>query len=222
MATITAIKGSLSLTGNAPIVSVPRIEPITIADVEQQIRFSVTGQESHIEHLITSVREMCEGITRRSLIVKQEILTLDFFPCNRGYVELPGPPLRSVESIKYLDTDNVEQTLPTAEYKVVFNSRKPEQPSYIIPAYNYSWPTALNESDSITINYTCGYGSIFNSVSNLYEVNEVPKAIKQWMLINIANLYEHPETIQVGTRIQMIEIPTLANNLIANYKIARW
>lgn len=194
-------------------------ELITVEDVERQIRFSLANQSEHIVQLIQAVRENGETITNRALKPSQRVLTLNEFPGGRGLIEIPNPPLRSIESIVYLDSDGVEQTLDPALYKIFYkNNVKPEQPSYVAPIYGTSWPTALYDVDSITINYTCGYGLV------LTETIELPKAIKQWMLINIANLFDHPETIIVdnANRLSLIEIPSIANNLISDYRIAKW
>lgn len=194
-------------------------ELITVADVERQIRFSLANPSEHVVQLIQAVRENGETITNRALKPSQRVLSLNEFPGGRGLIEIPNPPLRSIESIVYLDTDGVEQTLDPSLYKVFYkNNIRPEQPSYVAPIYGTSWPTALYDIDSILINYTCGYGLV------LTETIELPKAIKQWMLINIANLYDHPETIIVdnANRLSLIEIPSIANNLISDYRIAKW
>jgi uncharacterized phiE125 gp8 family phage protein len=198
-------------------------ELITVADVEKQIRFDLSNQSEHIVSLIQTVRENCESITRRALKPVQRTLNLNEFPGGRGLIEIPNPPLRSIDSISYLDTDEVEQTLDPTTYKIFFkNNFNPAQPSYIAPIYGTSWPVALYDLDSITITYTCGYGTVLNS-EDVYETIELPKPIRQWMLINIANLYSNPETVIVGNvnRLTKVEIPSIANGLIADYKVAK-
>ena len=132
--------------------------------------------------------------------------------------------MRYIDSIKYIDTDGVEQTLDPSLYRVISgNNFYPEMPSKILPVYGEVWPDTLNDLSVVTITYVCGYGTILNK-EFVYETINLPKAIKQWMLINIANLYNHPETIVIGktSRLVLIEVPTLADALIANYIIPSW
>src|SRR6185295_4859943 len=51
-----------------------------------------------------------------------------------GAIEIPWPPLQSVTSIKYLDANGQEQTLPPADYTVDTIS----EPGLVIPAT--AWP----------------------------------------------------------------------------------
>lgn len=199
-------------------------ELITIEDVERQIRFSLSNQSEHIVQLIQAVREQGESVTRRALKPTNKILTLDTFPSGRGIIEIPNAPLRSITSITYFDGSGILQTIDSSLYKISSgNNVFPQQLSRVMPIYGESWPSTLDDVDVVTINYVCGYGTVLNSES-VYETIELPKAIKQWMLINIANLYNNPETIVVSNvnRQSLVQIPMIANSLIANYKIAGW
>jgi len=191
-------------------------EPISVAEVEAQVRFDLSNETDKVKLFISAIRESGEAATRRALLITEEVLNLSAFP-GALPIELKKPPLRSVDSITYIDIDGVEQTLiEDTDFRVIFNTEKPVQPSCIAPMYGEAWPTARNDYNSVVITYTCGYGSIEGA--NV----PVPTALKQWMLLNIANLYEHRETIQVDNRLMMIEIPTIADMLLADYKVSGW
>lgn len=200
------------------------IDLIEIEDVEFQTRCDLSNQEDYIIQLIQAVREQCESITSRTLKPKNKVMNLDSFPSGRGVIEISDVPLRYIDSIKYFDENNVEQTIDSSLYRIITgNNCFPEMPSTVMPVYGESWPVALNDLSVISINSVCGYGSIINLEGNNETLN-LPKAIKQWMLINIANLYNHPETIVVGktSRLALIQMPTLADSLLANYIIPMW
>jgi len=191
-------------------------EPITVAQVEGQIRFDLIDEIDTIVLFISAIRQSCESATRRALITKQKVMKLAKFP-GIDPIEIPDPPLRSIDSIVYIDIDGVEQTLTEdTDFRVILSTDDPVQPSVIAPLYNEQWPTARTDYDSVKITYTCGYGLI-----DTVDI-PVPEALIQWMLINIANLYEHRESIQVDSRLMMIEIPTLADMLLTDYRIAGW
>lgn len=194
----------------------PELEPVSFAEAEGQIRLDLADESESIERFITATRELCESRTRRALITQQWELKLDSFPASRIPIELPQPPLQKVDSIKYIDAYGVEQTLDPGKYRIVTDSSPTAQPGLVLPVYGEVWPIALNDLGSVSIIFTCGYGPVSPST----ELN-VPASIKQWILLNVANLYEHRETIQVGNRISVVEISTLADGLLANYRITR-
>lgn len=196
----------------------PSSEPITLADIESQVRFLDLSAESlAIDRFISAVRENCETLTKRALITQTWEVVLDEFPSGRNPINIPLPPLQFINSIKYIDVNEVEQTLNPLSYRVISSTSPKCQPAYVIPAYGLSWPVALNDEAVITVNFTCGYGPIGGGS----EADNVPNSIKQWLCLNVANLYEHRETIQVGNRLTMIEIPTLGDGLINDYRVIR-
>lgn len=195
-------------------VTKPASEPITLAQVEGQCRINDLTEESDtIDIFIKAIREKAETVTRRALITQTWELTLDSFPS--GKIILPKPPLQSVTSIKYIDSNGVEQTLASSEYKVVTKA----EPGYVQPAYGKSWPVALSDTAVINIRYVCGYGPITPSTTL-----NIPSSIIQWCLLNCASLYENRETIIVadGKSASIIDLSsTLADGLIESYRIHR-
>lgn len=195
-------------------VTEPAQEFITLADVEGQTRLQglLSAEADTVEMMISAVRERAESVTRRALVTQVWELTLDAFPASREAITLPLPPLQSVDFIKYIDFNGNEQTLDPLTYRV----GKASEPGYVKPLYNINWPATLQDSDVVTVRFTCGYGPIAPSTSN-----NVPKAIKQWCLINVANLVENRETLGVAYRETKYDLSTLADGLIENYRITR-
>lgn len=188
-------------------VKQPETEPITQIDVEGQIRLLDLSDESvTIETFISAIRQRAESETRRALNTQEWWLILDSFPSGRGKLEIPLPPLQSVDSIVYFDITNVAQTLDPTFYRVVAES----EPAYVVPVVNQNWPETINDVGVVTVKFTCGYGD--NS-------GDVPAAIRQWMLLNIANLYENRETIAIGNRFAMVELNTIADSLLVPYRV---
>lgn len=198
-------------------ITKPVSEPVVLSDVEGHCRINDLSDESAtIDIFIEAMRQQCESVTRRALITQKWELLLDEFPLDRNPVEIPLPPLQSIEEIKYLDLTGVEQVLDPLTYRVIKSANEKCQPGFVIPIYGSVWPVALNDYNSVTISFTCGYGPIGEDTSS-----NVPKAIKQWMLLNIANLYENRETIQLGNRLTAIELTTVADGLINDFRITR-
>lgn len=186
-------------------------EPITIADVENQLRTDDLSEESVLIEgiFIPAIREKAEGITRRALVTQTETLSFNYFP---SIISLIKPPLVSVESIKYINTEGVETTLDPLLYRVIKDKNNPEQPSFIIPAYGFNWPSVRDDFAVVEVNYTCGYTP-----------ENCPKAIKQWMLLNVGALYENREAVITSGKggVVLDLSKTLADSLLDKYRIAR-
>lgn len=239
------------------LITAPTTEPLDITAVEGQTRLSgqLTAEANTVNLIIKAIRERAEAATRRALITQTWELTYGYFPSGRAAINLPLPPLQSVVSIKYLDLDNVEQTLNPSLYKVVTSTTGY---GYVVPVYGSVWPVALDDVDSVKICFVCGYTFPAFSASVAYAVGQyviyngsaykckatttagdlptvtakwdvatlgdaVPAGIKQWMLLNVANLVENRESVVItnGRETLIDASATLADGLIANHRMVR-
>ena len=122
-----------------------------------------------------------------------------------GKIELPLARLQSVDYVKYLDANGVQQTLDPAQYIVDSVS----EPGVIAPAYAAYWPDSQSVPNAVRIGFTAGYG----------DATKVPAGIKSWMLMRIGALYENREEVAVGQRVVVLEIP-FVDRLLDPYRIA--
>lgn len=160
------------------ITIAPTAEPVSLDEVVAHCRIESAEENSLLLSLIVAARRLAEQQTGRALVTQTWKQTLDAFPA--AEIALAMPPLRSVTSIKYYDTDGVLQTLGSSAYTV--------HPSGLVglvaPAYGTSWPDTRARIDAVEIVFEAGYGS----------AAAVPQEIKQWMLLHIANWYENRES----------------------------
>lgn len=182
-------------------------EPITLIEAKNHLRVDeiLTEDDMLITSLITVAREWCENFTRRALGAQVLELVLDDFPY-KDYIEIPRPPLQSVESIKYKDSDGQEFLFSSADYAVNTDS----EPGIIAKGYWNEWPTFVPyPSGAVRIRYTAGY-----------TVENIPKSIKQAMLLLIGHLYEHREAVSTERHIE--EVPFAVKSLLMPYRIMGW
>lgn len=189
------------------LITPPAAEPLSLADLEAQSRVELGDEVVLAQGYLTTARLQAEKVTRRALITQTWELTLDRFP--KGEITVFPPPLQSVESIKYTDSNGAEQTLDPSSYKVDTAS----EPGRIVPAYGMQWPATRDEINAVRIRFVCGYGD---------NADDVPQPIRNWILLNAANLYEHRESVVVGQKAQMVELKTLADGLIDDYRVLSW
>lgn len=184
------------------LITPPEAEPVSLADAKAHMRIDTGDDDVMISALITAARQEAEKITRRALITQTWELVLDSFPCE---FHLPYPTLQSVESIKHLDTDGVEQTLSAAHYLVDADT----EPARVVPAYGQVWPSTINQIAAVRIRYIAGYGDADT---------DIPTAIKQWIMIKVATLYENRE----ATAPIKLEATPFVDGLLDEYRIVRW
>lgn len=169
------------------------------------------------ETLISAYREAAvahldgaSGILGRALISQTWELRLYDFPIcpdpiHGDYrVSIPLPPLQSVSSITYIDTDGVTQTLATGKYTTVAGG---SQKAAVVPAYGESWPSTRDMPDAVTITFVAGYGDT---------ESDVPASIKSAILLMVGDLYDHRESQSVGYEVH--ENPAV-NALLAPYEV---
>jgi uncharacterized phiE125 gp8 family phage protein len=148
-------------------------EPITLAEAKLHLRVDDTAEDSLITALISAARETCEDRIEGTVPVTGWRLTLDAFP---DAIKLPRGPVASVESVKYIDDDGVEQTLSPLDYLVDTASMQ----GYIVPAYGKAWPETRGQINAVTVEYTAGSAA-------------AQHALKAWMLLAIGEMFANRE-----------------------------
>lgn len=167
------------------VVVAPPVEPISRADVYAWLRLDTVGSPpSHpndvlIDMLIASAREQVEKDTRRALVEQTIELTVRNFPAC-----LIRPPFIGLVSVRYYDSNNVQQTLdPNVCY--VQQSLVPR----LALADGQSWPVVFWREDAVTIRYTVGHEGTGSPVED-YTAN-IPKALKQACLLRVQIAYDN-------------------------------
>lgn len=185
------------------LVTPPTSEPVTLAEAKAHLRVTITNDDDLIDALIQAARVQAENYTGRAFVTQTWDLKLDAFP---EVIEVPLPPLISVSSVKYTDTDGVQQTLATSGYTVDTTA----QPGRIVPAFDDDWPDTRGHINDVEVRFVAGYGA----------PAAVPAAIRQALLLILGELYERRENAIVGTTIN--PVPLSAEYLLAPYRQFRF
>lgn len=166
------------------LVTAPTTEPVTLAEVKAHCVIGHDDDDLLLEVMISAAREHGESLTGRSWAPKTLEVVLDSFPS--GAIELPASPVTEVESIKYLDVDGVEQTMPDTDYTV-------DTDSLIGRVVAEEWPETADKINAVRVRYTAGW---------LFA--DFPPALKQWLLIRVATLYEHREALTMVSNNRLV------------------
>lgn len=151
---------------------------VSAADVRADtIRIVDDSQDDAIEALILAATEQFDGkdgVLGRALCAQQWELTLDRFPCASEF-KIPLPPLQSVESITYVDSNGDTQTLPTSVYAVDTAS----EPGVVSLKYGQTWPSTRCQRGAVVVAFTCGYGTC----------EDVPSRVRSAVKLKAADLF---------------------------------
>jgi uncharacterized phiE125 gp8 family phage protein len=151
------------------------------------ITYEGNAEGTLISDLITTAREYCEKITGRGLATQTLEVYLDCFP-DKTEIKLPKPPLQSVTSVTYKNSNATITTMTeNTDYIVDVDS----EIGRIVLPYGESWPSFTAYTvNPIVITIVTGYTSI-------------PKTIKQAMKLLIGHWYANREATSDVTNKQI-------------------
>lgn len=188
------------------LVTAPSGNVLTMSQVYDHLRVDLVGSpaEPADATYITALRDAAEayldgdeGILGRALLTQTWDLKLDAFPGDRYFrwdhagrtfsdeIQIPLPPLQSVTSISYVDTNGATQTLASSVYQVVTNGKWPAR---IVAAYGQTFPEARDQPNAVTVRFVAGYGT----------ASDVPAQVHHALRLLISQWYENREPVVVG------------------------
>ena len=186
------------------IVSEPGYEPVSLAEAREWVRLESddTANTAVLRLILKAMREDAENLTGRAFISRQYRLSLASWPIDSRWghrISLPFPPLISVDTLKYYDTDGVLQTLASDQYEV----HDEAEPAFILPAYQVRWPSIRSRPDAVQVTFTAGYyaGSP-DAEADAQAV--IPASLRLWMQTKLATLFKHREQLVTGTIVAKI------------------
>lgn len=181
------------------IASPPTVEPVTVDEFKLFARIDTTEEDSVISLMLVAVREAAEKYLGRALLNQTIYYTLDKWPGRS--VELPYPPLVSVDGVYLLKEDGSYTEYSAENYFVVTEG---------IPGSIQLKPGSVTPSNTdvdfagYQIRYTAGYGTT---------AADVPSAIRQAILVWATNAYEN--------RVVMPQPPIEVRSSLSLYRCER-
>lgn len=189
------------------LITAPSVEPVTTAEAKAQVRVDINDDDTLIAAQIVAARIKAEGFLRRALVTQTWELVMDAFPGDRA-LEIPLPPLQSVTSIKYTDSNGNESTFSSGDYIVDTDS----SPGRVVLKLDASWPgDTLQAANGVRVRFVAGYGNAGS---------DVPQHMRQAILLMIGHWYENrEETVATGN---IRTIPLGAESLLWQDRETRW
>jgi len=185
------------------LVTAPVFEPVTLEYVKAQTRLDIDVDDELVRSYIEIARQWVEGQVKRGLATQTWDYAIDYrWPWRLGSyrIDLPLNPVSSVTSITYVDTDGASQTLAANQYTVVAR----QHGSYIVPAYNVTWPDLRYVPSAITVRFVAGEA-----------VDSIPGPLKHAIALIVAHWYENREA---SAPKEFMEIPLGVEAMISPYR----
>jgi uncharacterized phiE125 gp8 family phage protein len=181
------------------LITPPSLLPVSLAEAKMQCRVDTADEDSLISGMIAAATDKAEHYTGRAIMAQTWELSLDAF---RSAIELTRIPVANISQFTYLDAQGVEQSLSPSQYYLVNSDDFTS--AYLVPSVNMVWPSTGSYPNACTVRFVAGYAN----------ASAVPPAIKQWVLICVAAMYEYREAytekeLKLG----------YANTLLERYKV---
>lgn len=154
------------------VITPPQSEPVDLAAAKNWVKVEsdVTEDDALIQGLIVSSRIEIENQSGLAFMSQTIEDSFDGWPDD--YIKLLRYPVQSVESVKYIDSDGVEQTLPTPIVDDTGNFCRVQSSD--------GWPTVKDQMGAIKIRYVAGWAN----------ADSVPQDLKTAVLLMLTYFYE--------------------------------
>lgn len=185
----------------------PATQPVSLAElrmhtrvfVDESVSPAVSDDDTALELYAAIATRASEDYTEKLFITRTVTASRDDFART---LYLPSWPVQSVTSVEYRDSDGNTQTIDAANYTADLN----KDPASITFRSAYDFPSTDDEPNAITVTFVAGYGS----------ASDVPQAVRGAILLHTGTLFEHRESVAVGT--VATQIPDTLERLLWPYR----
>lgn len=169
----------------APVlVTGPTETPVSLSEAKAHLNVEFSQDDALITAMIEAATAHLDGpngILGRALVTQEWRQDFDEWPDDEDdLMRLPLGPATEIESVKYFDASNVEQTLSSAKYALLSDHTGP----YVSFAWDFNPPAIYWRDDAVRVTFTAGYGA----------ASDVPGAIKAAILLIVGDLYKNRDS----------------------------
>lgn len=153
--------------------------PVSLDYVKEHSKIDYTAEDTVLLGYLKASIDYIESRSNRALMQQTITQRLDCWPDTGKNIRLFRSPFQSVTHVKYIDTDEAEQTLATT----VYGNTTVKEPAEIYLKKDQSWPGIAARPEAIEIEYISGYA----------DASFVPEKLKQAICLMFAHFESQRE-----------------------------
>jgi len=177
--------------------------PVSLEMMKAHLRVQSTSEDALIQLYIRAATRAVEGYTRRALVQRAFVQTLDEFPCD-AEIQLKMSRLVEVTKVEYVSVDGAVVEWDEENYSTDASGLF----GRIVKKLGVVWPwTLVREPAAVRITFIAGYGETGETV---------PEGLQVGILLLAANFYERRVPVADG---MIQEVPLTYRYLLDIYKI---
>lgn len=175
----------------ADLAASPEVAPPDLAYIRELTRAAISAVDGP------------KGWLGRCLVTQTWKISADLF---LPEIQLALPPVRSVDSVRYVDEAGAWQTVAPEAYRLFSAGAWSSQ---IGPAFGVSWPSTRNERGAVEIVVTSGYGE---------SIDDIPASLLHGIRLLVAHWYLERQPVTFSTPHQ---IPLGLRDVFQPYRVYR-
>ena len=195
------------------------MEPVTLAEVKAQLVIGTSLDDTLLTAEAVAARMEAESIMGAACVESTWEQVMDGFYSDGDFeqIYLLKHPVISIESIVYVDTAGVSQTLSSAKYQFIKTGTTGL--GFVCPAYGEAWPGTRQQINAVTITFKAGWPLTTGDTP----APTTPATIKHWILQRTATMYAQREDVVQGSgSVLNVEMPrAYVNGLLDPYTVMR-
>jgi len=181
-------------------------EPVSLDRVKRSLGLdNVRDFDTTLQELIKSAANAVSNDLGRALVTTVYTLHLDRWPGRE--IQLPYPPLISVDSVKYYgDVTETLDTFSSGSYTVSTGG----DPGIIWLNEDKDWPELMDRPSPVEVQFQAGFGA---------DTDDVPAAIQAAVCMTAAYFFDQPLPVVQGS---VSELPLGVSRLIDSERFQRY
>jgi len=209
---------------NLTRVIAPACEPVTLAELKEDLRLLSAGQDALLTRIISAARLRAERYCNRGFINSTWEATFVSWPTacagaswpasrfSGRALLLPRGTVQAVTWVKYLDAAGAQQTFASSSYTVDSDAL----PGRIVLKPSESWPSLGDYPSAVRVRYEAGYAPTGTTAAADLRA-AVPESVRLAIRFLAAHYFSNPAPVVTGTI--ATPIPEHAMNLLNDERL---
>jgi len=193
-------------------LSEPRLA-VSVERAQERLRIDFEDDDNDLERLLLGAQGVVEKRTGLVLSQSDWEYRCDYWPC-RHLLQIPLAPVRDITAIKYVDKDQIVQTVDEANYSWIRTVAGAD----IVFSRNYSLPTLFCALGVVRVEFSAGFDDPLESGSGDDPELVLPAQAELGVLFLVATWDAYRESVSADS---VAAVPHTLDLLLEGIKVFR-